>query len=78
MNLLPKLLVFPWIFLALLIILLFLVAPILIGFVVYRDAKKRHVSSPLLWTVIAALVPFYVGLLLYALIGSTQIDQNHP
>jgi len=78
MNVFAQFLVFPWLFLVFLIVLLFLVAPILIGFVVYHDARKRHVNSPLVWAIIAALVPFYIGLLLYAILGVTQTDPRTP
>lgn len=54
--------------------LLILIAPILIGVIVYLDAIKRKVASPLVWSLIAVLVPFYIGLLLYVLIGVNQID----
>lgn len=76
MNLFPRLFVLPWLFLVVVIVLLFLVAPILIGIIVYNDARKRKVQSPFVWALIAALVPFCIGLLLYAIIGVTTVDQN--
>lgn len=76
MNLFPRLFVFPWLFLVLIVFVLFMVAPILIGIIVYNDARKRKVLSPFVWAMIAALVPFYIGLLLYAIIGVNSVDQN--
>jgi hypothetical protein len=67
---------FPWIIIFPLIIVLFLVAPILIAFVVYKDALKRGVLSPFVWALVAAFVPFYIGLLLYVILGVTQVDQG--
>lgn len=55
---------------------LLMVAPILIAVIVYRDAVKRKLKSPIVWALIAALIPFYVGLLLYVLIGINQTDQR--
>jgi len=51
-----------------------LVAPLLIGIIVYNDARKRKVASPVVWALIAALVPMCVGLLLYVLIGVNSTD----
>jgi len=66
----------PWMIIIPLVALLFLIAPILIGFIVYRDAVQRRVLSPLVWAIVAALVPFYIGLLLYVIIGVTQTDDR--
>jgi len=67
---------FPWIIIFPIVLVLFLVAPILIAYVVYKDAVKRGVLSPFVWALVAALVPFYIGLLLYVIIGVTQVDQG--
>ena len=67
---------FPWIIILPIMIILFLIAPILIAFVVYKDAVKRGVLSPLVWAMVAAFVPFYIGLLLYVLLGVTQVDKG--
>lgn len=51
------------------VILLFSIAlPILIGVCVYRDASKRVDCSPLLWALVAALVPSFIGLVIYLII----------
>jgi hypothetical protein len=62
----------PWLIIFPIIVVLFMVAPLLIGFIVYKDAKKHNNPSPLVWALVASLVPFYIGLLLYVLIGNTQ------
>jgi len=67
---------FPWIIILPIVIVLFLVAPILITIVVYKDAVKRGVLSPFVWALVAAFVPFYIGLLLYVIIGVTQVDKG--
>ncbi|KAF0226880.1 MAG: hypothetical protein FD133_1753 [Erysipelotrichaceae bacterium] len=74
MNLLP-IIFFPFIIIPF-IALLFVVAPLIIGFLVYNDARKRGVASPGMWAIVAMLVPFYIGLLLYLLIGSTQTNSG--
>lgn len=43
---------------------LFLVLPILIGVYVYRDASSRGMNAPL-WTLVAALAPSGIGLIIY-------------
>lgn len=51
------------------VILLFsLGLPILIGVCVYRDASKRVDCSPMLWALVAALVPSFIGLVIYLII----------
>jgi tellurite resistance protein TehA-like permease len=55
---------------------LLMIAPILITVIVYRDAVKRKLKSPIVWALIAGLIPFYIGLLLYVLIGINQTDQR--
>lgn len=42
--------------------------PIIVGVLVYRDANKRVDCSPWLWALIAALVPSFIGLIIYAII----------
>jgi len=42
--------------------------PILVGVLVYRDANKRVDCSPWLWALVAALVPSFIGLIIYAII----------
>ncbi len=42
--------------------------PIVVGVLVYRDANKRVDCSPWLWALVAALVPSFIGLIIYAII----------
>lgn len=44
--------------------------PILIAVFVYRDAKKRQDCDPVLWALVAALVPSLIGLVIYLLVRS--------
>jgi len=55
-----------------LIIIFVLIAPILIGIYVFRDAKRLENGDPLLWALVAALTPFYIGLFAYVLINSDK------
>lgn len=48
---------------------LFLVLPILIGVYVYRDANNRGMNAAL-WTLIAALAPSGIGLIIYLVVRS--------
>ncbi|MCL2548212.1 MAG: PLDc N-terminal domain-containing protein [Symbiobacteriaceae bacterium] len=38
---------------------------------VYRDARART-NNPIIWTLIVLLVPNYLGLIIYVLIGRRQ------
>ncbi len=62
----------PMIVIVLIFILLGLILPIIIGILVYQDAIKRKHPSAFVWAMVASLVPAYIGLLLYVLIGTTQ------
>lgn len=42
--------------------------PIIIAVCVYRDADKRVDCSPWLWALVAALVPSYLGLIVYLIV----------
>lgn len=51
------------------VILIFAIGiPIIIGVFVYRDAEKRVDCSPWLWALVAALVPSYIGLVVYLIV----------
>ncbi|MCL2281572.1 MAG: zinc ribbon domain-containing protein [Dehalococcoidia bacterium] len=43
------------------------IIPIIIGVIVYRDAKQRNMNA-VLWTLIAVLAPSFIGLIIYLLI----------
>lgn len=55
-----------------LIIIFVLIAPILIGIYVFRDAKRLENGDPFLWALVATLTPFYIGLFAYVLINSDK------
>ncbi len=42
---------------------------VIMGFFIYTDARKRSEESPGLWTAIVLLIPNFMGLLVYFLIG---------
>ncbi|MGN0658788.1 MAG: hypothetical protein ACI4LA_04200 [Emergencia sp.] len=51
------------------LVILFTVGiPIIIGVCVYRDASRRVDCSPLLWALVAALVPSCIGLVIYLIV----------
>lgn len=51
------------------LILIFTIGiPIIIAVCVYRDADKRVDCSPWLWALVAALVPSYLGLIIYLIV----------
>lgn len=54
-------------------VLTFLVSPTLIGYFVYKHASKHPIGQPLQWSLIAALMPLYLGLVIY-LFRIDQID----
>ncbi len=55
--------------------LMFLIAPVLIGVFVYKHASKHPIGNPLMWALAAALVPFYIGLMIYV-VKIDQIDTD--
>ena len=61
--------------------LMFMVAPLLIGVFVYRHAAKHPIGNPMLWALMAALVPFYIGLMIYVIkvdkIDTDIYDREH-
>ena len=61
--------------------LMFLIAPIMIGVFVYKHASKHPIGNPLMWALTAALVPFYIGLMVYVVkidqIDTERYDREH-
>ncbi|MEG2785390.1 MAG: hypothetical protein RR918_04155, partial [Anaerovoracaceae bacterium] len=49
------------------ILLFVLGVPIVIGVFVYKDAVKRE-TNPWLWTIVAALTPSFIGLIVYLIV----------
>ena len=56
-------------FFAIPLVLLFTIGiPLIVGIVVYRDANKRVDCNPWLWALVAALVPSFIGVVIYVII----------
>ena len=45
--------------------------PLCVGICVYRDAKARGME-PVLWTLVAVLVPSFIGLIVYLIVRSSH------
>ena len=59
------------------VVALFMVLPILIGVYVYRDANSRGMNAAL-WTLIAALAPSGIGLIIYLVVRSDYNSLECP
>ena len=55
------------------VMLLVLAVPVIIGVYVYRDAKRRGMNE-ILWALAAALVPSFIGLLIYLIVRGNYSD----
>lgn len=55
----------------------FLCIPLFIGVYVWQDAKRRRMP-PLLWTLVAALAPGLIGLIVYLLVRGKYRDLECP
>lgn len=51
--------------------------PVLIGIYVYRDAKSRGMDA-VLWTLVAIIVPSFIGLIIYLIVRKDHIILNCP
>jgi hypothetical protein len=60
-----------WIY-GLLILVFLLIAPLMIGIYVYKDARKINLHEPVLWAIVAGLVPLMVGLMIYLIYSSDK------
>lgn len=49
--------------------IVFLFIPLIVGIYVYKDAQNRNMNA-MLWALIAALAPTYIGLILYLVVRS--------
>ncbi len=54
-----------------------LIIPVVIAVYVYRDAARRGMGA-LLWAVVAALAPSFIGLLIYLLVRGSYSDLRCP
>lgn len=53
------------------IIVIAIAVPIVIGVLVYRDARRQEMTSPLAWALAAALAPSFIGLVIYLVVRSS-------
>ncbi len=58
-----------------LFVIMFMVAPLLIGVFVYKHASKHPIGQPLQWALICALTPLYIGLMIY-MVKIDEIDSR--
>ena len=58
------------------LILVAIAVPIVIGVLVYRDARRQDMPSPLGWALAAALVPSFLGLVIYLVVRSTSGERR--
>ena len=49
-----------------------------LGLWTYKDAEVKSEQSPLLWTFVAVLVPNFLGIIIYLLVGRTKKDVPAP
>lgn len=59
-----------------LLILVCLAVPIVIGVLVYRDARRQEMPAPLGWALAAALVPSFIGLVVYLVVRSSNSERD--
>ena len=50
------------------ILMISIAVPLIVGILVYRDAKKRVDASPVLFGLLAALAPLFIGVIVYMII----------
>ena len=56
----------------LVIFVFLLIAPLMIGIYVYNDARKIQLHEPVLWAIVAGMVPLCVGLMIYLIYTSDK------
>lgn len=61
----------------LVVLAIFVAIPVMIGVYVYRDASRRGMNAPL-WTLVAALAPAFIGLIIYLLVRGSWSDLRCP
>ncbi len=64
-------------FVMILYVLLLMVIPLVVGTYVYQDSRKRGMN-PLLWTLVALLVPALIGFVIYLLARVGHSDERCP
>ena len=61
----------------LVVLAIFVAIPVLVGVYVWRDASRRGMNAPL-WTLVAALAPAFIGLIIYLLVRGSWPDLRCP
>lgn len=51
--------------------------PFTVGYIIYQDAKK-HAMEAWLWTIIAILVPWFIGVIIYLVVRKNYPSANMP
>ncbi len=62
---------------AMIVLALIIILPFIVGFFVYRDARQRDMNA-LLWAFVAALVPAFMGLIIYFLVRGNYANLRCP
>ena len=62
---------------AMIVLALIIILPFIVGFFVYRDARQRDMNA-LLWAFVAALVPAFIGLIIYFLVRGNYANLRCP
>lgn len=59
------------------VLALILILPFIVGFFVYRDARQRDMNA-ILWALVAALAPAFIGLIIYLLVRGNYTNLRCP
>ena len=59
------------------VLILIILLPFIVGVFVYRDAKQRNMNA-ILWAVVAALAPAFIGLIVYLLVRGNYMNLRCP
>mgnify|MGYP003279680255 FL=1 len=59
------------------VLVLIILLPFIVGFFVYRDARQRNMNA-ILWAIVAALAPAFIGLIVYLLVRGNYMNLRCP
>lgn len=59
------------------VLMLIILLPFIVGFFVYRDARQRNMNA-ILWAIVAALAPAFIGLIVYLLVRGNYMNLRCP
>ena len=60
-----------------LVLILIVLLPFVVGFFVYRDTKQRDMNA-ILWAIVAAVAPAFIGLIVYLLVRGNYTNLRCP